>query len=41
MLFDSTYDNIIKPFAENPKEYMNDVGKSVSGFFNGFGSAIQ
>ncbi|SDQ07305.1 LXG domain of WXG superfamily protein [Streptococcus equinus] len=41
MLFDSTYDNVIKPFVGNPKECMDDVGEAVSGFFNNLGNVFQ
>ena len=41
MLFDSAYDNVIKPFVENPQECMDEVGEAVSGFFSELGSAIK
>ena len=40
MAFDVVYDGILKPLIENPKEYIDSIGKSISQGIDNVGDAV-
>ena len=38
--FDAVYDGILKPLIENPKEYIDSIGKSISQGIDNVGDAV-
>ena len=38
--FDAIYDGVLKPLIENPKEYIDSIGKSISQGIDNVGDAV-